>query len=454
MADAEQGLTRQFADVIAAWKADEPEVLEACRQLVVDGLAVAVAGAGERGPAMAGALARGTPGVATVIGQSFSTAPALAARINGMSMHVLDYEPMWSPANHSLSPILPALLALAQQMEAAGAPPQGAAVLRALAKGVEVQGRLRLASRQLEMRTMTLHPPGLVGPIAAACACATLMGLDTDRMVHAIGIAASRSCGLLANIGTMTKALHCGDAAAHGLEAAQLAQAGFTADPDALGATRGWAATYFGDEFDPEHLTAPVVTPRVISPGPAWKLFPSQYPTHFAITAALELAIRPIAADQIASIRVRTPLLPYTDRPAPRSGLDGKFSFQYCVAATLLDGKVGVSTFTDTRRFAPDIEALLPRIQVLQTADIPGRFDLMRVEIELETRQGEILRASCESPPGSWSNPVAAGRLRDKAADAMRGRLPPAGIAAFWDMVDDARSLAVHPLMNLLQAQA
>ncbi len=453
MADAQGGLTRQFASVVSGWQADEPEVIEACRQLLVDGLAVALAGASERGPMITGALARGIPGVATVIGQSFSTAATLAARVNGMSMHVLDYEPMWSPANHSLSPILPALLALAQEMEARGAPPQGLALLSALAKGVEVQGRLRLASGQLEMRTMTLHPPGLVGPIAAACACATLAGLDLEQMVHAMGIAASRCCGLIANIGTMTKALHCGDSAAHGLEAAQLAKAGFTADPDALGHVRGWATTYFGDKFDGAQLTAPLVTPRLISPGPAWKLFPSQYPTHFAITAALELVKRQFDASQIESVRVRTPLLPYTDRPLPRSGLEGKFSFQYCIAATLLDGSVGMSTFTDHRRFAPDIEALLPRIHVRQTEEIPAQFDLMRVEIELETRQGTVLQAMCDSPAGSWSNAVSAGRLEEKARDAMRDRLSPARIDTFWTMLSDARALAIQPLMKLLQAQ-
>lgn len=297
---------------------------------------------------------------------------------------------------------------------------------------------------------MTLHPPGLVGPIAAAVACASLLRLDVARTVHAIGIAASRSGGLLANIGTMTKALHCGDAAAHGLEAALLAQQGFTADPDALGATRGWAATYFGADFDPQALTDPVEVPRVISPGPAWKLYPSQYPTHFAITAALQLLEQPLDARHIASVRIRTPILPYTDRAAPRSGLEGKFSFQYCVAASLLDGEVGVATFTDARRFAPDMQALLPRIEVRQTEEIPSRFDEMHVEIELRTQAGEIRSARCDSPPGSWRRPVTSVRLREKAADALHGRMEPAAIDSFWALVGDARSLALRPLMNLL----
>lgn len=36
----------------------------------------------------------------------------------------------------------------------------------AIARGVEAQGRLRLASGQFEPGKLTLHPPGIVGPLA------------------------------------------------------------------------------------------------------------------------------------------------------------------------------------------------------------------------------------------------------------------------------------------------
>ena len=50
--------------------------------------------------------------------------------------------------------------------------------------------------------------------------------------------------------------------------------------------------------------------------------------------------------------------------PVPRSGLDGKFSVEYCAAAALLDGRVSIDTFTDARRFAPDMEDMLGRVRV------------------------------------------------------------------------------------------
>ncbi|UCE30004.1 MAG: MmgE/PrpD family protein, partial [Burkholderiales bacterium] len=258
-----EDLTVNFARVLADWPANETPVRSAALLLLIDGLAVAVAGAGEGGPRRVAELARrdrAAP-VATVIGHDLASSPAMAARANGVSMHVLDYEPMWNPPNHALSPLLPALLALAERAEREGAPPQGARLLAALAKGIEAQGRLRLASGQIEPEGLLFHPPGVVGPLSAAAACADLLGLAADGVAAAIGIAASCGAGLIANIGSMTKALHCGNAAMRGLEAAELAAAGFTANRDPLGGPRGYGRAYFGASFDPRPIVAPIVVP-------------------------------------------------------------------------------------------------------------------------------------------------------------------------------------------------
>lgn len=84
--------------------------------LVRDGIAVATAGADETGPRLMRQLAAtsGSGTAATLIGARRRTSVADAARANCVAMHVLDWEPMWNPANHSLSTVLPALLALAE----------------------------------------------------------------------------------------------------------------------------------------------------------------------------------------------------------------------------------------------------------------------------------------------------------------------------------------------------
>ena len=74
------------------------------------------------------------------------------------------------------------------------------------------------------------HPTGIIGALGAAAAAAKLLGLNEMQTQMALGIAASKAGGMRKNFGTMTKPLHAGEAARSGVEAAQWAQRGFTAD--------------------------------------------------------------------------------------------------------------------------------------------------------------------------------------------------------------------------------
>ena len=291
-------LTQDFATELAALAAKglDPEARQAATWLVLDGLAVAALGADQTGPRLLAETvleAQARP-VATLIGHAAGSSAADAARVNGAAMHVLDYEPMWNPANHAVSTTLPALLALAEsghggeQTAADRDEPTGSRLLTALALGIEAQARLRLSSGQFEPGRLVFHPPGAVGPLGSAVACSILIGLDAEHLTHAIGIAASRAGAILANVGSMTKSLHCGQAAASGLESALLAAKGFTADPDALSGPRGYGHAFFGTGFEPEELLRPRERLHIVSPGPAFKLYPSQYGTHFVINAALD----------------------------------------------------------------------------------------------------------------------------------------------------------------------
>ena len=393
---------------------------QAARNLVLDGLAVAALGAGERGPSILAELApeQPMPVGAGLIGRPKRVSPADAARINGAAMHVLDFEPMWNPANHSLSTVLPALLALVEIEETSSAQPLGERILTGLAIGIEAQERLRLSSGQFEPGELVFHPPGAVGPIGSAAACAWLLGLDAATTRQAIAIAASRAGGVQANIGSMTKALHCGQSAASGLESAMLAAHGFTADADAIGSPRGYGRAFFGDGFDPAALTRKHEALQIVRPGPAYKLYPSQYGTHFVITAALAARAQIPSGAAIRRVTIHSPPMDYVDRPQPVSGLAGKFSFQYTAAIALLDGAVTVASFTDERRFAPDLVDLIARIVIVPDPTRQGRFDAMTLSIDVE-HEGGVASGTCDGPPGIWGKPVGPERIRAKAVDCL-----------------------------------
>jgi aconitate decarboxylase len=425
--DETGSLTARFAGhLLALWeKGLDTAALQATRELALDGLAVAALGTKEPGPRiLAGSAidAGGSP-VATLIGHAEKVSGPEAARANGAAMHVLDYEPMWNPANHAMSTTLPAVLALAEMLGAghpgvSGAAPDGRAVLTAFALGIETQARLRLSSQQFEPATLQFHPPGAVGPIGSAVACGLLLGLDVTRLAHAIGIAASRAGGLQINAGSMTKALHCGGAACSGIESALWAARGFTADADALAGPRGYGQAFFGPGFAPEWLTKPIEPLHVVEPGPAYKFYPSQYGTHFVITAALDGRAKLAPGAAIERVRIVTPAMPYVDRPVPATGLAGKFSFQYVAAAALLDGTVNVGSFTDQRRFARDLCDLLARVEFVTDPAREGRFDRMRVDVEVESSAGPVT-GSCDGPPGIWGRRAGPERIAAKARDCL-----------------------------------
>jgi aconitate decarboxylase len=398
-----------------------PAATEAARRLVLDGLAVGVAGSGEPAVALLVDHHRAQEGAAraTVLGRGCRLGTVAAAEVNGAAMHVLDFEPMWSPANHALSTTLPVVLALGETIDA-----PGRELVAAMVKGIELQGWIRQASRQWEAGELRFHPPGVAGPLGAAVAAGHLLALDPGGLRHALGIAASRSGGLMANVGTMTKSRHCGAAAAAGLEAAMLAARGFTADPDIFDAAGGLPDAFFPG-FVGRDLLGFGPPFRVVEPGYALKLFPCQFGTHFGITAALAAHRRIGDPGLVRAVRLTAPVMAYVDRPRPATGLAGKFSLQYTVAVALLDGTVGLGSFTDERLARPDLQRLLAATELIMSPDIPARFEAMHVVLEVDLHDGRTITQRCDGPHGVWgSPPVSDAEHRAKLVDCLERVLP------------------------------
>ncbi|MGA7252290.1 MAG: MmgE/PrpD family protein [Pseudolabrys sp.] len=428
----------------------EPAI-EAARRLVLDGIAIAIAGTEEEAIHILAAhhKEQGGAGQATAIGNGFRLNTVSASALNGAAMHVLDFEPMWSPANHALSTTLAGVLALA---EAHGA--TGREVLTALVKGVEMQGWIRQASGQFEASTTRFHPPGAVGPLGTAVAAGHILKLDPDQLANAVGIAASRAGSLLANAGTMTKSTHCGHASALGLESALLAARGFTANVAVFETAQGYVPAFYDDGFKVEEMLGFGRAPlRIVEPGYAIKMFPSQFGTHFGITAGLELHPNIPSAAAVRRVILTAPVMAYVNRPRPKTGLEGKFSLQYTVASALLDGKVGIRTFTDARLAKADMQDLLGKFEVCLDPAIPGRFEDMHVLLRVELDGGRVLETRCDGPRGKWGTPpISEAEHLVKIRDCLATRLEPAAIERVIGLVrriDDLDATGVRQIMKL-----
>jgi 2-methylcitrate dehydratase PrpD len=435
----------------------EIRLLPAVRQLFLDGIAVAVAGP-QLEPASRLLVEHfedpltgsGTGSAASLLGLNGRLGTVQAALVNGASMHVLDFEPMWLPATHALSPALAPALSLGETLGASGAK-----ILMAMVLGIEMQGRLRAAAIDLESDELNFHPPGFVGPIGAAIAAGYLLDFDAAQYANAIGIAGSRCGGLFVNLGTMTKASHCGYAAALGLEAALLTRRGFTGigtlfDP----ASQSYAEAFFPHGFSGESLLDFGSPYRIEDPGYAIKIFPAKYSTHYAINAALAARPRISNMDAIRRIRILAADVPSSDRPFPRSGLDGKFSLQYTTAVTLLDGKLDFGSFTDERLAQPDVQTLLGKIETELSRDIPSIYTAGRyLDLEIELENGEIVCERCERPRGAWGAPKISNEEHlDKVRYCLATYMRPDAIEAcirLCEQIDSLDGKGVRKLLRL-----
>ena len=375
--------------------ADVPESARAtARAAIQDALACAVAGRDERvsRELRAFALEQGSAPRATLWGTGERVSPGLAALVNGTAAHALDFDDVsWAMNGHPTVPLLPAAFAVA---DATGG--SGADLLRAYVVGFEVQAKLGLALGRPHYEK-GWHATSTLGVFGAAAAAGVLYGLDETKLRRAFGIAMSRASGSRANFGTDTKPLHAGLAARAGLEAAQLARQGVTAREDAIEAEMGLADLYAGKKPLALRLDGPLALEE---PGIELKPYPSCRFTHRAIDAVLELraqhAGRELASIECAGDPLGQKVLIYSE---PRTGLEGKFSLQYCVAVSWLDGWPGLGAFSDARAEKPDVQALLRRVSVREARGAEE-------EVELVFRDGGRARATARLAKGHPAKPL------------------------------------------------
>ena len=456
MSGSQSNITARLCERIVSCGAKKlnSRLLPAARQLFLDGLAVAVAGAQlESAPRilfehfvdpLTGAGERPS---ASLLGMNARIGTVQAALVNGSSMHVLDFEPMWLPATHALSPALSTALALGETLGA-----NGFEILTAMVLGIEMQGRIRAAALG-PPEDVKFHPPGILGPIGAAVAAGHLLNFNAEQFANAIGIAGSRCGGLFVNLGTMTKSTHCGYAAALGLEAALLTQRGFTGSTTLFEpGPQSFAEAFFPNGFAAESLLDFGEPFRIEDPGFTIKMFPAKFSTHYAITAALSARPRVPHPNSIRKIRITAADVPSSNRPHPRSGLDGKFSLQYTTAIALLDGRLDFESFTDERLARADVQTLLGKIETTLSPEIPGLYTAGRyLDLEIELEDGNVIRERCERPRGSWgSEPITTEEHLKKARYCLETYLTPEAVETCISMCQNIDNLDSQGMRSLL----
>ncbi|WP_435741897.1 MmgE/PrpD family protein [Nocardioides sp. SYSU DS0663] len=368
-----------------------PEVVESVKMRVLDTLGIAVAAAPLETSRAARAWAREQGGAATAsaVGVAERLPAPMAAFVNGVLAHSLDYDDTHLPSVlHPSATVVPAALAAAERVGA-----HGRDVVRAIAVGLEACVRIGMAGYDEEAKNSTFfehgqHATSICGAMGGAVAAAVLDGGE-DAVRNSLGVAASMAAGIIeANrTGGTVKRIHCGWAAHSAICAADLVRHGLTGPPTVLEGRFGFFQAWLHGRFDASAVTDGLGTEWAV-PGIFFKPYPANHFTHAAVDAAAALRARGLRPDDIASLTLGVPAPnlrtigePIEVKRAPETGYMAQFSGPYAVAVGLLGGGglgAGLEDYTDELAHDPARRAVMAKVDVVAdercTAIFPRQF--------------------------------------------------------------------------------
>src|ERR1043166_2297496 len=376
--------TPALTGMLATFVADTPSAaipqatIEPAKNVILDTIGVALAASARSiGQVVAQHVAEnaGTPETATVLGSGVRASAPMAALANGTLANALDFD----DGSHLSPHILPAALAIAEHH---GLP--GRRTLDAFILAYEASARLTQA---IDFKRRQNGGPthrgwwhvGLVGPIAAAMTASRLLDLDARQTATAMGIASCSSGGFRRNMGTMAKALHSGNAARAGVEAAMLARRGFTADAAIIEAPLGFLQSVVSPEDrDLAAITDRLGRPYVFEGTLRIKRYPACNPGHPLIDAALRLVTDPgVNGDVLDSLEADLHTFSLL-RPEPWDDESAGFSGAFLIAATLVHGAFTLDELSDRTVHDPRVQSLMKRIRHVPAGEPETVSVLMR----------------------------------------------------------------------------
>ena len=351
----------------------------------------------------------------------------MAALANGTVSHALDYDDThFAHIGHVSTVVIPAALAMG---EARGASFE--TILRAALMGAEAATRFGVWLGR-DHYQIGYHQTATAGAIGAAVAASVAAGHRDARA--ALSNAAGFAAGLKAQFGTGMKPVNAGMAAANGVEAVMMAEAGLSGSEAVFEA---FAETHHG-------IKDTAAWDRI---GEAWlfeavthKFYPCCHGTH-AMIEALREALERMPAPERITVHTHPRWMSVCNKPEVRDALEAKFSYR-ALAALLVQtggasvdeaGLQGLFPLTDATR------ALMAKVDVCAAETVSEEASRVTLEAGAERVQADYdLRA-----PMSFE-----ARLKKLLAKG-EGVLPKGEAARYWDVVQSAD---VKALLDVITA--
>jgi 2-methylcitrate dehydratase len=449
---------------MARWAADltfddlSAEALHEARRYLLDSLGCALGGYLQHDVKIAleviGEMAGAGP--ATVIGTGAKLDPVSASLLNALMVRVMDYNDIyWKQDPSHPSDIIPAALACGEKTAR-----NGRDLVVGIVLGHEFEQRLCEAAFP-GIRERGWHHATLTA-FAAPIVAGRMLGLDWERIQHAIGISASRHATLGAvTAGKLTMMKNTVDpmATQSGVLAALLAEKGYTGPEHVIDGKEGLVHCY-GPEWKLEVLTEGL--------GESWRItqcgmkaYPTEALTHAPISCVLDLVREhDLKPDDVKKVRIRSlaraaDILADPSKYDPRTKETADHSLPYVIAAAVAERQVTPLQFTQEKIMDPTIRAQLDKVEVVADPEIEALFpELQRVIVAIETAGGREHTRQVDYPKGDPRNPLTDREIEEKFDSLAEPVLDGDALKRVKEAVWSLEKLdSIPSLMDLLKAE-
>jgi 2-methylcitrate dehydratase len=354
------------------------------------------------------------------------TAPDRAALYNGALVRYLDFNDSYFAPGETCHPSdnLAPVLATAEYASASGRE-----LLTALAVAYQVQCRL---SDEAPVRAKGFDHT-TQGSYATASGAAKALRLSEAETANAVAIAGTALNALrVTRTGALSqwKGLAYPFTAFGAIEAAFLAARGITGPPEVFEGNKGFMDSIAGRfEIDWEREDLERVRRTFL------KRYNAEIHSQSALEALLELReAHALDAAAVERIDLETFQVAYDiigggeegGKKEIRTKEQADHSLPYLLAVALTDGQVLPEQFAPERIVAPDVQALLRRVEVRPAADLTARFPTEHAcRLRLRLVGGATLAAEKSDYEGYITRPMSWERAREKFERLVAGRIEP-----------------------------
>jgi len=354
----------------------------------------------------------------TVVRTSLKTSCVNAAFANGTIANVIELDDSHNASTaHTAAVIIPAALAVSERMGV-----DGKSFIRAIVIGYDAGCRVCLSLDPAVLYKRGFHPTAIGGCFGAAAAAASILNLDKERLINALGLAGCQASGLMAweaEPKQMSKSFQTGIASRNGVTAALLAQMGFAGPPDIFEGKYNIFNAFSG-QSKPEELIKEL--------GVRFEIMGTSLKRHACcrfIHAALDGFLEIIEYNHIKPKDIKQILLEFPKSAVPVIDNNELLSHnaQYMIAVAAVDKKIKVDQIFEDKRRDCRVLDLYKRVKVLGNLELEKLFferGKRSSIIEVITQDGRKLKKRVDCPKGDPENFLSQEEVKEKFIDLAR----------------------------------